>query len=232
MKCDGEEGDKLCGKYTTCTGNVAQLCRYCECPTASTDDIWADFKLKTKKKKNALIRKKNANKLQKMSQHAINNAFYAIRFGIHNKQSIHGACPWEMLHALLLGWDRYTRDCFFTQMGDTSQVADDINAHCKLIGELILQQSDRDLPRTKFANGIKRGKLMASEYAGILLCIAAVLVSTSSRALLQKRKAHFGTDELLRDWSTLVETLLQWERWLKSTEMAKAHVIKAKKAHR
>ena len=39
VKCDGEEGDKLCGKYTTRTGNVAQLCHYCECPTDQTDDI-------------------------------------------------------------------------------------------------------------------------------------------------------------------------------------------------
>ena len=232
VKCDGEEGDKLCGKYTTRTGNVAQLCRYCECPTDKTDDIRADFKLKTKKKINAYIRQNNANALQNMSQHAINNAFYPIRFGLHNKQSIHGACPWEILHAFLLGWDRYTRDCFFTQMGEKSQVADDINAICKLIGELISRQSDRDLPRTKFANGIKRGKLMASEYAGILLCIAAVLISTKSRALLKKRKAHFGTDDALRDWSTLVETLLQWERWLKSTEMEKKHVKKARNAHR
>ena len=73
---------------------------------------------------------------------------------------------------------------------------------------------------------------MTSEYAGILLCIAAVLVSTKGRALLKKRKRQFGEDALLRDWTTLVETLIQWERWLRSSYMVKSHVIKAKQAHR
>ena len=48
-----------------------------------------------------LIRRRSLDRLQQMSQHDIDNAFYKIRFGLHNKQSIHGACPMEMLHAML-----------------------------------------------------------------------------------------------------------------------------------
>ena len=113
MKVDGEEADKLCGKYLSRTRNVAQLCRYCECPTDKSDDQRANYRAKTKCRINGLITQKNVYALQQMSQHQIKNSMYALRFGSHNKQGIHGACPMEMLHALLLGLFKYTRDCFF-----------------------------------------------------------------------------------------------------------------------
>ena len=50
VKVDGEEGDKLCGKYLSRTKNVSQLCRYCECPTNESDDPLADYPLKKKGK--------------------------------------------------------------------------------------------------------------------------------------------------------------------------------------
>ena len=46
IKVDGEEADKLCGKYLSHTGNVAQLCHYCECPTNKSDRPLAEFPLK------------------------------------------------------------------------------------------------------------------------------------------------------------------------------------------
>ena len=87
------------------------------------------------------------------------------------------------------------------------------------------------MPVTRFANGIKRGKLMAQEYPGILLCMAAVLHSTGGHAMLRRKKEHFGGEGALRDWSQLVETMLQWERWLRSTSMEKQHVKQAKEKH-
>ena len=232
MKVDGEEADKLCGKYLSRTRNVAHLCRYCDCPTSKSDDPLANYSAKTVRRINGLITQKNAYALQQMSQHMIQNCLYALRFGLHNKQGIHGACPLEMLHAILLGLFKYTRDCFFQQIGETSQLADTINAYSKMYGELFSRQSDRDMPVTRFANGIKRGKLMAQEYPGILLCMAAVLRSTGGRALLRQKKAHFGDEDAIRDWSQLVETMLQWERWLKSTSMEKHHVKQAQVKHR
>ena len=232
VKVDGEEADKLCGKYLSRTRNVAQLCRYCECPTDKSDDPLADYRLKTKRKINALIAQNNVYALQQLSQHLIENCMHAVRFGCHNRQGIHGACPIEMLHALLLGLFKYIRDCFFQQIGASSQTAEGINAYSKQYGELLSRQSDRDMPVTRFANGIKRGKLMAQEYPGILLCMAAVLRSTGGRAMLRRKKRHFGEENALRDWSQLVETMLQWERWLKSVSMEKQHVKEAKQKHR
>ena len=67
---------------------------------------------------NGLITQNNMYKLQQMLQHSIENAMYALHFGYHNKQGIHGACPMEMSHAILLGLFRYTGDCFFQQIGE------------------------------------------------------------------------------------------------------------------
>ena len=92
-----------------------------------------------------------------------------------------GACRMEMLHALYLGIFKYTRDCLFKQIGETSQIADDFNAYAQKYGTMLSRQSQRDLPKTTFGSGIKWGKLMAKEYPGILLCMAAVLRSTGGR---------------------------------------------------
>ncbi len=37
---------------------------------------------------------------------------------------------------------------------------------------------------------------------------------------------------MLKDWITLLETLLQWEQWLKSSEMKVKHVRQAQTKHR
>jgi hypothetical protein len=97
-----------------------------------------------------------------------------------------------MLHALLLGLFKYTRDIFFELLGEKSQVAEDFNAYSKQYGELLSRQSDRDLPITRFANGIRRGKLMAQEFPGVLLCMAAVLRSTGGRAMLKSKKSSLA----------------------------------------
>ena len=117
-----------------------------------------------------------------------------------------------MLHALLLGMFKYTRDCFFDQIGETSKVAKDINALAVEIGGLFGRQSDRDLPKTKFSNGIQKGKLMAKEYTGVLLIIAAILRCGEGRRLLSGSKTgSFSQDpRLMNDWLNLVEILLQW----------------------
>ena len=137
IKVDGEEADKLCSKYLSRTGNVAQLCRYCECPSDKSDRPLAEFPLKTLPKIKRLIAQNNVQALQNLSQHNIKNAMYALRFGYHNHQGIHGACPMEMLHAILLGLFRYTHDCFFQQIGKTSKIAEAINAYSKMYGELL-----------------------------------------------------------------------------------------------
>ena len=231
VKCDTEEGDLLCGKYLVRTGNVAQLCRYCYCPTEEADNPAARYKMKTQKKIEKLVDKKDLDALKQISQQCIRNAFYPVRFHQANECGIHGATPSEMLHALLLGLFKYGRDIFFVYMGKTSKLSHDIDGLAKMYGKLLSRQSDRDKPHTNFNKGIRKGKLMAKQYRGVLLVMAAVLASTKGREMLKKKK-NFGGEAGLKDWTLLVELLLEWEAYLNEKKMKRAHVQRLAKKHR
>jgi hypothetical protein len=164
IKCDTEEADVLCGKYLTRTKNVKHVCRYCHCPMAKADDPRAKYPMKTQPEIQNLVQKGNLGRLQQISQQNIKNAWYDVVFHKANERGIHGACPSEMLHAILLGIFKYLREIFFVVMGKYSQMAEDINALAKMYGKLFTHQSDRDLPNTNFSKGIRKGKLMASGY--------------------------------------------------------------------
>ena len=232
MKVDGEEGDKLCAKYTTRTGNVSNLCRYCECPTDRSDDPLADYPYKTTEQIRQMVANNDEDGLRNISQQNIQNACYKLRFGAHDLRGIHGACPVEMLHALLLGVFRYARDNMFELLGVESSHAKDFNGLAQEYGALLGRQSNRDLPKTKFANGITKGKLMAKEYPGVLLCMLCVVVSTEGSRKMLTKKSAFPHETYIKDWILLLEFLLMWEIWLKSDEMQVEHVKRARKKHR
>ena len=231
VKCDTEEGDLLCGKYLVRTSNVQQICRYCYCPTEKADDFDARYQMKTQAHIERLIKKGDLAGLQQISQQNIRNAFYKVRFHAANDRGIHGACPSEMLHAILLGIFKYCRNIFFQHMGEESKLSADINGLAQMHGKLLTHQSDRDLPATNFGQGIQKGKLMAKQFRGVLLVMAATLRSTLGRRLLMKRK-KFGKQNGLRDWTLLVELLLEWEAFLCLKRMKKSHVKRLAKKHR
>lgn len=233
VKCDGDGADKLCSRYRSRGEHISQLCRYCTCPNARTDDPQAKFQYKTERMVKTLVDGNNAEELQKLSQINIDNAFHGLRFGLQNERGIHGACPWELLHAILLGIFKYARDCFFAQIGPKSEHAPEINALSKVIGTHFTRQSDRNKPRTKFAKGIMKGKLMAKEYTGVLLVMAAILRCAKGQELLRaSRKKNFREDWLIKDWILLVETLLQWEAYLMLDQMDKKHVTRLQQKNR
>ena len=227
VKCDTEEGDLLCGKYTVRTKNVAHCCRYCHCPT----DEAAKHKAKTPKEIKGLVDRQDLKGLQQISQQCIRNAFYDVRFHLANDRGIHGATPSEMLHALLLGLFKYGRDIFFEHAGTSSKLSEDLDGLAKMYGKLLSRQSDRDLPHTNFNKGIRKGKLMAKQYRGVLLNIAAILASTKGRSLMLKKK-KFGGIQGLKDWTLLVEMLLEWEAFLNEKQMKRSHVLRLAKKHR
>jgi hypothetical protein len=232
IKCDTSEADKFCGSYGVRNGKVAQLCRYCECPTDESDNPLAKYPPKTQEKIQKLIEKGDEEGLKSLSQHYINNAFYPFRFGSHNNTGVHGATPVEMLHAILLGVFVYVRDIFFDAVGPSSQLAGEMDALCITYGDLLSRQSNRNLPLTRFTNGIRAGKLNGKRYTGVLLCMLAVLKSgEGSRRLLTTRTA-FREHGYLENWIMLLETLLEWEAWLKSRKMQRRHVERSKKKHR
>ena len=233
VKCDGDEGDKLCCSYRSRGAHVQQLCRYCQCPNAETDNPNAEYPFKTEPLLRKLYEQNNVQKLKELSQICIKNAFHGLRFGLHNTRGIHGACPWELLHAILLGIFKYVRDCFFEQIGPSSATAGEINSLSMMIGALLARQSDCNKPRTKFSNGILKGKLMAKEYTGVLLVMAAILrCKVGKETLKSARKKCFREEWLIKDWILLVETLLQWEAYLNLPQMEKKDLHRLKRKHK
>jgi len=223
FKADTEEAEKLSGSFNNHTEKVSQLCRYCECPTHDSDNHLADkYRLKTKTRIKRLYDRGELEELRLLSQQYIDNKLYPLRMGLHSDQHIHGSCPMEMLHAVLLGIFGYVRDMMFEQCGPTSQLASEFNSLASEYGERMARQSDRDMPKTKFGGGITRGKLQAKEHTGILLCMLAVLCSTKGKELLiSRKKGEFAENGKIDDWIMMLEMLLQWEEWLKSPIMEK-----------
>jgi len=222
IKCDTDEGDQLCGAYTSRGNGVSQLCRRCTCPTLESDLVRVEYPPKTTKMISSLVEAGDGDALRVLSQQNIKNAWYQIRFHPSTAQGIHGACPSEMLHAILLGIFKYTRDCFFAQIGKTSGLADAIDDLSQNIGDHFGRQSERDMPKCKFKQGIRRGKIMAKEFRGILLVMAAILRCRKGRDLLRNNQSFQDDDQ--KDWVLLVETLLQWEAFLNEPEMSVQHI--------
>ena len=234
IKCDTDEADALCGSYTSRGKGVQQLCRYCTCPTDHSDHVRASYPKKTTPLMQGLVDAKDFDGLKKMSQQIIQNAWYKIRFtpalGGLPTPGVHGSCPSEMLHALLLGVFKYTRDCFFDQIGPTSQLAKDFNSLAQQYGDQFARQSDRDMPDCLFNQGIVRGKLMANEFRGILLVMAAVLRSEQGKRLVQKRQGF--NDTHVKNWVLLLEMLLEWEAYLNEDEFDVRQVLRLHKKNR
>jgi hypothetical protein len=231
VKCDTVEADHLCAKYQMRHGCVKHLCRYCHIGLQEADDHMAKPKAKTQAEIQKLVAAQDLEGLHALSQIYLLNAFHKVRFSAANERGIHGACPSEMLHALLLGIFRYVRDIFFSFIGKDSDEAKQINALAKEYCGEFGRQSDRSMPGTSFSKGIKGGKLMAKEYRGVLLIMMAILRSTTGREIIGQKK-KFKDSRDIDDWILLVELLLEWEAFLNEKEMTVRHVKRLGKKHR
>ena len=60
---------------------------------------------------------------------------------------------------MLLGVFEDARECFWKRIGPTSKLAEQFDVLACLLGKLLAQQSERDLPRTKFTKGLNEGLL-------------------------------------------------------------------------
>ena len=232
IRCDNKEADTMCGRYQQ-RSTTNQICRYCHVLTRKADQHCTVIKFKTKTEIQKLVQKEDLPKLKALSQNHLINAFYSLRFSSANDRSIHGACPADMLHTILLGLLRYTRLIFYEMVGPTSEKSKLIDALAKIYCREFTRQSDRSLPNTNFSKGIRGGgKLMAKECRGIILVMLAVFRSSKGRELLEHRSKHFQNDAHKDDWILLLETLLEWEAYLNSEVMLIRHVKRLEKKHR
>jgi hypothetical protein len=231
IKADTDEAERLCGKYTSRGQNVACLCRYCECPTEESSNQRANYRLKDPKRITKMIQKKDLEGLKAISQQFIQNAFYKVQFGLHNELGVHAACPLEMLHHILLGIFKTVRDVFNDSVGLSSKDLKEFTALATQYGALLNRQSERDMPKTAFYNGLNTSKLMANEYPGILLLILTVLKSGLGQTML-KKKPKWRQAGVIDDWVMLLETLLEWHAWLRQPQIKVEDVKRAEKKHR
>ena len=234
VKADGQEHDKLCGLYGPKHGGIKNICRYCTIRTDEVDQPCLEPRpqLKTVEMISDLVRRKDYEALRNLSQHCIMNAFYELRFGLHDKRGIHGACPIEVLHWIQLGMFKYSRSNFFDQTGN-GKLARMLEAVCSMSGHLLSRQSDRNLPRTKFsARDIKEGTLMGHEMEGVLLALNLTLRCTKGREAIMNlargnQKEYFPDERSIREWIRLLEMQLMFFAWLGRNEMKVGHVLRA-----
>ena len=177
IKGDSVEHDKHCGHYCSRTDKVQQICRYCHTKTEKLDQAYIKIVRRKQTKIEKLIERKDLVKLQEISQHCISNVWYELDFGA-NPWGVHGACPLDMLHWFNLAEGKYTKHMVFEQTGQKSKLSAEFDMLCTSIGDLMHRKSDRNLPRLKFTQGVRAGKLMACEYTGVLLVMAATMRSS------------------------------------------------------
>jgi len=96
-----------------------------------------------------------------------------------------------------------------------SETAQGFDASCMAFGDLLSRQRNRDMPNTCFPNGIRRGKMNGKRFTGVLVCLYGAICSEQGQRLLQ-HTAKWREPGKIEDWILLLETLLQWEAWLKS----------------
>jgi hypothetical protein len=235
VKADSVEADKLCGAYGSKSENLKCLCRYCCVPTLQTGEPHLDpepekktqvmmVDLVTKATNGTKEEKEEAlEKLKGISQHCLWNNFYQFRFGEHNNSGIHGACPWEVLHWILLGFFKYDREALFLQTGETSKLSKALDALAQTMGRFLDRQSDRTLPRVAFNDGIRQGKMQGFEMCGVILLLTLALRSRAGRNLILdtaygKQKNFFGHEDNIKNWIKMLESHLMFEKWLRKEE--------------
>jgi len=231
---DTEGHDRLCGHYTARFMEVKQLCRICECPSYLTGYSKSKFPHRLPRKVDSLVQRGLTGELQSISQHYLKNGFEGVRFGMHNKRGIFGACPGEMLHLISLGWFKYCLQAFSAQAGPKSQALKDYDALCAKLGYTLSRQSDRDVPRTNFSRGFSSGSnLMGHEMTGCLLVKLFALHTTCFRSIFNvgKKVPRKGVDDQrlcysnhIQDWIVVVSSLLVWHQWMKQPTIPKKMV--------
>lgn len=95
------------------------------------------------------------------------------------------------------------------------------------ISKQLKRQSDRDLPRTHFAQGVTQhfAKLSGTEETGVLLIILLTLCSTAGSDMFCSPRhdtTNMGT-ERYSNWIGTIERFLQLEQWAKDVEHNRGH---------
>ena len=233
---DTEMHDKLCGRYLARNFGVSGLCRHCQCPFAESDNVNYDIESNYTYPDviTELIRNQDKVGLRGMSQHPIDNVFYTSGICVGgNARNVHGMTPAELVHVWLLGLVQYTIEGYFVVLGynlgkkgsHAPVVVSHIDELSREIGRLLKHQSDRELPRTYFPNGVSGGtKMAAHEYLAVLLVLLLVSCSTQGRELILQKT---NNPDLLNQWIELLQLMVSFTMWMKEETHTHHEVLKA-----
>jgi hypothetical protein len=223
---DVEGHDELCARYGSHQSH--RLCRECDCLTASSDNPDINCRYIKSSFLSELRRVNDIETLKSFSFHNVNNAFDNVCFGA-NEFGIHRATPTEVLHSIQKGWYLYALEGFYQGMGGQSirnfleRLVTRVSADCA-------HQSDRNMPRLKFSNGIQSyANLQAHETTGVLLLIIIALhckigwdnTRTDPTTSNSFARSHHCNVRVIKDYRNLFELLLCMEQWLKLPTVSK-----------
>ncbi len=234
---DTESHDRLCGRYNSRGKGVARLCRHCNTPRSQTDNIDYEWEHILPSQVQNLIEDNDLDGLKSISQHPIANAFYrGICLG-GNPRGIHGMTPGEPLHVLEIGLFKIVIEGLCVNLGykpkskSYPKILQELDVWARCVGKCLGHQSDRNLPRTYFPNGVTGGtKLAGHKMPGVLLVLLMLCKMKETSTLLLTSK-YFQAPHL-RGWIKLLEGLLLWRWWLKLPSVPIAEIRASKYATR
>lgn len=231
---DTEAHDKLVGKKADRSRTAASICRHCNIETPLLDDPQAPWQYTLQSTLDALIDAGDDGALSASTYHLVQTAWKQldIKFG-GNPRGVNGATPSEPLHQIDLGMFKYEIKEFFIAIGpENCKLHSIIDEWARCVGRYLLHQSDRDLPRTYFPNGLSGGtKLAAHEQIGAVLVLHILLSMAAPFELIVNYKNNDMTARKLRKWRSAFGLQLAWRAWLKQDFIPMTEITLATLGH-
>lgn len=166
---DTEMHDKLCGSFSSYSGNVQCICRHCKCSTPNLAKGGPTFEDSVMFTPEMLDPEEfSAAHFKSISHKPIDNAFHDIYMGA-NQFNIHLGTPGELLHMLQKGacvriiegfvymWKNPVEKDDVPSVKNnnrSAQLLEELDQLGKINGAHLTRQSDRDQPRTKFRSSL------------------------------------------------------------------------------
>jgi hypothetical protein len=226
---DVEGQDLQVGRYASHQTTV--LNRECDVTMENADNGDVICNYTVAKDIQALRENNDRAALSAIGYHVSTNAYDKVDFGAGNPYGINGATKSENLHTIQKGWYIYSLAGFLG--GLTPAVIVFLEALAQRVSSSCSRQSDRDMPRFRFAQGIcKYTNLHANETSGIIMLIAISLHchlgwdhrNKSKVAANSFARSAFADRAHLESYRHLFETMLCMEAWNKQPVVQKSKV--------
>ena len=213
---DSEEHDVLVGRYGS-YNRVKRICRYCDCSFFDSDKPFYGFNYTKQEDLKEIYmnfpEEISRQKLNEISYHHINNAFYDMDFG-DDDRALHGLCPAEILHCVRLGLFKMAVTCFYNLLHPRHKT--ELEKVVSLLKNQFKHQSDRCVPRTTFTFMISDlTKITAGEWIGIVLLLTTTLLTKAGVSIW---RSTGNNDSLKNDFIKLFDRLLILDEWLRKTD--------------